>query len=346
MSVPAELREKADQIRSGRKSSVKVRTLLDWFGAQRRRQSVVAAITEALAEVGLATDPSFESAFIDERISFALTASKGPTTTPESVLVLDPPTSPSGAPPTPVDPTYRIGKLRSANNPPVCVKPDDSLQDAVTLMMKHDYSQLPITTSSREVKGMISWRSIGHQLGRGRAVVRVLDAAEQHYELSADTSLFEAIALIVQRDCVLIRDHTKVISGIVTAADLCEQFESLTEPFLLLNEVEDHIRSLITGRFVLAELAAARDPGSSARPVTRVADLTLGEYLRLLEGPQDWERLNLGVSRAIFTDELRVVLDVRNDVMHFDPDGIPEGDLKALRKFVRFLRSLQSRTSS
>jgi hypothetical protein len=32
---------------------------------------------------------------------------------------------------------------------------------------------------------------------------------------------------------------------------------------------------------------------------------------------------------------------IRNDVMHFDPDGIPEKDLQAIREFARFLQRLQ-----
>jgi hypothetical protein len=36
------------------------------------------------------------------------------------------------------------------------------------------------------------------------------------------------------------------------------------------------------------------------------------------------------------------VRDIRNDVMHFDPDGIPPDDLERLREFARFLQRLQS----
>jgi hypothetical protein len=32
---------------------------------------------------------------------------------------------------------------------------------------------------------------------------------------------------------------------------------------------------------------------------------------------------------------------IRNDVMHFDTDGIPLEDLEKLREFARFLRLLQ-----
>ncbi len=337
--VPTELREKAEQVKAGKRTSAKVRTLLEWFGAQRRRQSVVAVIREALAEAKLRTEPDFEEAFIDGRVSFVST----PEATAAEPLKFSRGGAGAGAASNAatLDPTSRIGRLAAANRPPISVKPDDPVERAVTLMMHHDYSQLPIMTGPRDVKGMISWRSLGQRLARGKTAQRVLEAAESHYELGADTSLFEAIPVIIQRDSVLIRDQSKSICGIVTAADLCDQFQQLTEPFLLLNEIEEHIRSIIADHFSVSELATARDPAASARPVNRVADLTLGEYLRLLEQPQNWDRLGLGVSRQVVTDALRYMLDIRNDVMHFDPDGIPDEDVAALRRFVSFLQRLR-----
>jgi hypothetical protein len=32
---------------------------------------------------------------------------------------------------------------------------------------------------------------------------------------------------------------------------------------------------------------------------------------------------------------------IRNDVMHFDPNGIPEKDLQAIRDFAHFLQRVQ-----
>src|SRR3546814_4636712 len=60
--------------------------------------------------------------------------------------------------------------------------------------------------------------------------------------LEDDRSIFEAITDIVQHDFVLVRARDKTISGIVTAADLSLQFRTLTEPFLLLSEIETHVR--------------------------------------------------------------------------------------------------------
>ena len=342
-SVPVELLEKAEQARAGKKTSAKVRTLLDWFGAQRRRQSVVATIREALAEAGLQTDPDFEHTYIDERVVFLVAdaperATETSSASPESASLPIESLTPT---PAAFDPTYRIGKLPSANSVPLSVKPDDPVKHAVTLMLHHDFSQLPVMTGPRDVKGIFSWRSLGSSLALGKTVTRALDCVEPHHELSADTSLFEAIPTIIRRDCVLIRDYTKAVCGIVTAADVCTQFRQLTEPFLLLNEVEDHIRGLITDKFSIAELQAARDP-TNARPITRVADLTLGEYQRLLEQPHHWQRLDLQISRSVFIESLRRVLDIRNDVMHFDPDGIEEKQLATLQEFVAFLRRLRA----
>ena len=33
---------------------------------------------------------------------------------------------------------------------------------------------------------------------------------------------------------------------------------------------------------------------------------------------------------------------IRNEVMHFDPDPVPEGELEVLRRFSQFLQRLQT----
>jgi hypothetical protein len=40
-------------------------------------------------------------------------------------------------------------------------------------------------------------------------------------------------------------------------------------------------------------------------------------------------------------EKVENVRRIRNEVMHFDPDGIPEKDLQAIREFARFLQRLQ-----
>src|SRR5262249_15957989 len=89
-------------------------------------------------------------------------------------------------------------------------------------------------------------------------------------------------------------------------------------------------------------LAGLRNPNDSRRVVARAADLTLGEYVRLFEKKEHWAMMNIPIDRVAFCSELDRVRAIRNDIMHFDPDGIPPDDLTRLRNFARFLQRLQS----
>ena len=60
------------------------------------------------------------------------------------------------------DPTYRISKLAAANKRPISVSPDTNKREAITHMLTNDFSQLPVMTSDREVKVVISWMSMAH----------------------------------------------------------------------------------------------------------------------------------------------------------------------------------------
>ena len=242
-----------------------------------------------------------------------------------------------------IDPTYRISKLAAANRKPVVVTPNDTLQKVVTLMLTYDFSQLPVMTSERDVKGMASWTSVGIRLGMGKHGDTTQDFMDPYYpELNADASLFQAIPIIVQHQYVLIRGSDRRITGIVTASDLSVQFQQLAEPFILLGEIENHIRRMLGGKFSLAELADTQDAAATKRTVAGVADLTFGEYVRLLQNPERWEQLGLSLDRLTFCTQLDRVREIRNDVMHFDPAGIPTEDLHHLRDFTRFLQRLQS----
>ena len=359
--IPERLREIAEQLRTGVKPEPKtVRQLLSVFNAERRGSYKVGKIRRALDGLGLVTDPDFENIWIDAAIEFRLRSEphKESERAPDSTIAVPdvgevreqlarpepmteiPVETPTVTSSRITDPTYRIGKLPAANQPIVSVTLDEDVTQAVTKMMKWDYSQLPIMQGVRDVKGVISWRSIGSRLALGAPCARVRDCRDSHREVSADTSLFHAIPAIIEDGYVLVRADDKTISGIVTASDLSLQFQQLSEPFLLLGEIEQHVRKLIEGKFALSDLQDAKDPADVQRLVERVADLTLGEYIRLLDNSNRWTMLKVNIDRAIFIAELKEVKRIRNDVMHFDPDPLGESELSTLRSFVRLLQRL------
>jgi CBS domain-containing protein len=239
------------------------------------------------------------------------------------------------------DPINRISRLPASTCKPLSVSPVTKLEEAITHMLSNDFSQLPVMTNERDVKGMITWASIGSRLAMGKNCSVAREVMEQHHEIRSDASLISAIGFIAEHQYVLVRGHDQKITGIVTASDLSLQFQQLVEPFLLLGEIENHVRRVISQRFTPTELESAKDPTDTKRVVTSVADLTYGEYKRLLENPERWDKLNITVDRKTCMEKFESVRRIRNDVMHFDPDGIPEKDLMTLREFARFLQRLQ-----
>jgi len=335
--------EKLNEIAAGVKAGdtpgpYTARDLLAWFGSARRGRLVVDMVRRHLKEAGLGTDPDFEYAFIDEPLTFVLRngepVSQSAIGTPEPLSVsLESATVMS-------DPTYRIGKLGSANASPVSVSPDATTAQAVTLMLYHDYSQLPVMRGEFTLKGAISWKSLGRTLALGHSCVTVRDCLEEAAVISSDTSLFAAIPTIVEKEYVLVKDAKNKIAGIVTTTDLSLQFRQLAEPFLLLGEIENHLRRLSAGKFSQAEISSVKTPSDAGRVITDLADLTFGEHIRLLEKPERWNALGLNIDRNVFVGHLNDVREIRNSVMHFDPDGVAPEELASLRNFTRLLSAL------
>lgn len=305
-----------------------VRSFLLWFGAERRGYRVVREVRAHLKRHGLATSPDFEYTWLDGAIAFITEGPDGKTSA-----------APMGA--AAADPTFRIGRLDAANRAPKSVKPDATLQQAVTIMLTNDFSQLPVMTGPRDLKGVISWKTIGSRLALKRPCAHVRDAMEPAQVVSSDVSLFDAIARIASHDYVLVQAEEKTYSGIVTASDFNLQFRSLAEPFLLVGEIENGVRRILHQKFTLKELEEAKAPGDDGRKIESPSDLTFGEYIRLIEPEKRWKKLKLEIDRVEFLERLNRVREVRNDVMHFDPDGLDPDDLVFLREFAQFLKRLR-----
>ena len=253
---PDKLKEIKQQIDKGVAPPAEtVRAFLTWFGKARRGYRAVANIRQRLEAAELETDPDFEFAFIDGPINFIRAGSKQV--------------------PVNLQETFRIGRLESANRKPTSIKPDNPLCEAVTLMLTHDFSQLPVMTTDRDVRGVVSWKTIGSRLALQQKCTFVRDCMEQPRIVQIEDSLFSAITYISEHDYVLVQAGDRTICGIVTATDFSEQFRKLGEPFLLIGEIENSIRKLIHGKFTASELAEAKDPNDKERKVAAVSDFDL-----------------------------------------------------------------------
>ena len=142
---------------------VTIRSFLSWFDVQRRTRLNVEHIDSQLEKAGVRTVPSYLDTWVDNSITFELAkpgASSGAKVSSQTE-------SSSGHGEERLehasadDPSFKIGKIIMPDSAPVFVKPNASLQEATTIMLARNFSQVPVMTNERDVKGMVSWTSIG-----------------------------------------------------------------------------------------------------------------------------------------------------------------------------------------
>jgi CBS domain-containing protein len=250
------------------------------------------------------------------------------------------------------DPTPRLSLLKAANLREVkesgegggliSVKRDSTVIAATTLMIMHDYSQLPIMNNARDVDGIISWRSIGRALALGKDCNIVTDCKEDVVILEYDELLFNAVKVVLEKEVILVRQKDDTISGIVTATDIGEQFISMAEPFLIIEQIENHIRKMLDNKFALEDLTFSAGQEEKPKDIKSLTDLTFGQYVKLVEDPKKFEKLKMNVDRAVLAKQLEEVRKIRNEVMHFATDGITPQNLELLRQTLNFLHTVTS----
>ena len=226
--------KKAPQVES-------VRTILSWFGAKRRGSRVLAEIERAFIKNQLCTVPPLSEPWFDASVQIHLDeTAKAEAPTYDALIA-------------------RLAHLNAANQVPASVSRDQALEVATTIMLRHDFSQLPVMRNEREVEGFISWRTVGEARVLGHTPKAVRDCMERRVRvLDANTPLTDAIHAIVENEFIMVRASDQTIKGPVTTTDLSERYHSLAEPFLLIGEIESAIRRILAAHAPMAILKAAK----------------------------------------------------------------------------------------
>ena len=298
------------------------RELLSSFNCVKRTKWNLVRIDQFLKDNQLITEPDYTNSWIDGEIT--LKHKKKARSKKD------------------IDPIQRIKLLTAANRPPIYVQKEARLKEAITLMMMHNYSQLPVMNGVRNVHGVITWETIGYGITNGSQSEFVKDYLNKEFEiLDYELPLLDAVKKIIEKEFALVKKTDNTISGIVTIADISSQFMNVTEPFLLLEQIENHIRLLLDGKFLLEEMKEFSNGDGDDREIEYIDDLTFGNYIRIIEKSENWEKLNLSVDRGHFIKQLDKVREIRNDIMHFDPEGITNEQRTDLLKMAKFLMELR-----
>lgn len=242
---------------------------------------------------------------------------------------------------------FRVGQLVPDDQDVLTVKVGTKVGDALELMRENNFDQLPVTTTSGQVIGTFTYRSLAQGLRHLPARAEVLQAPvedlveELHFvRVSQDVS---GILHHLEVDhAVLVGDEDRLLA-VVTTADVSRFLWQRTRPFVLLRDIELAIRVLMrsccTTEQLSGVMAACLQSKSDCTGV-RLEDLTLTELLSvLLHGPSfgKYFRLGFGRSREMVNNTLSPVRDIRNKVFHFR-DEVSDEDLRRLDAVAVWLR--------
>jgi CBS domain-containing protein len=329
-----ETRAKAD---AGNEVEITVRDLIALWNARSRGHRLDQRIEADLANHGLATSPNFRKVTLDTSVKMFALASQDSEQPEES----------STEPPTPetvlaeegdeLDVGLTVGNLPSALGGVASVAPTATIQEAITMMLLNDFSQLAVMSGSHSLRGAITWKSIA-QARHANPDASFGDAIIEANEVNYDKYLVDVLSTLEQADFVFVRNEKNAVCGIVTNADVVHRYGELATPFFFVGELDQALRYVIAKTFTLSDVIACCDRGGT-RDIRSVDELTMGDYQRILENSGNWAKMGWPLDRGLFVKRLDELREIRNDIMHFNPDPMPADAMGKLRSFTQLLRS-------
>lgn len=305
---------------------ISVRDLLALWGVTDRGDQV-SRIEADLANHGLVTSPSFRAVTLDTVVSLTTPREEPATAEPEIDDL------PGGEDEGDEDLNVRltVGNLTPLDGVD-SVGANSTVHEAVTRMLLNDYSQLAVLNGPRNVRGAVTWRSIAQALHQ-KPDATVTDAVDTRVEVVAyDRDLFDVLPTLQQREFVFVTDVSKAVMGIVTTADVVRRYGEMATPFFQLGELDQTLRWILKGALDLATVQPLCN-----RKIKNFDDLSFGDYQRILGNKDIWQELGWPLDRQAFVARLEEIRLIRNKVMHFHPDPVPEDAIERLRNFNSLL---------
>ncbi len=240
-------------------------------------------------------------------------------------------------------------KLLKAKGKPdlVTINFGDKIDYAIKLMIRNDFSQLPVKKDGKII-GMISYGSIVRSMlflekKNEKPIdllrVKVEDLMEKSCWANYDSDLFDLLDKLAIKSFIQIKTEDGT-DEIITSYDAIDYFRGNTESFLALNDIENCLRHIIHEKFdesSFKEKARIALPYKKNRVPETVNNLDFGDYITFVS--HYWKKFSdFFGDKKICLRYLEKVRKIRNDICHFR-GPLAKSDKEALKFISNWLKS-------
>jgi CBS domain-containing protein len=249
---------------------------------------------------------------------------------------------------------HRVNSLLPEGQALLTVEHTMPAADALRLMLRNNFSQVPVISGGR-ILGGFSFRSFSRGLlemreERTDPLGLPVDEFIERFTIVDVTAELNSIFDGLDADSAVLVGRPDALIGIITGVDALHYLYELAERFVRLQEIEQAIRALIERAVTDEQLVECIGrslgqlyTGREDRMPRTVIEMSFAEYRSVITDGRNWPLFEplLGTERNRVGARLDRINDLRNDVFHFRRELTREDkqELTATRDW--FLRKLQ-----
>jgi predicted transcriptional regulator len=229
---------------------------------------------------------------------------------------------------------HRINRIIPQDQSMLTIPPSCRVRDAVALMRKHGYSQVPVVENG-EVLGMFSFRSFAH--GAASSTLEewtrqkcapgdlTVDEFLEQFKFARVTEEMSSVFDAMEQDNGILIGTPERLIGILTPMDFLRYLYQVASPFVMVSEIELALRALIRLALSDEQLVSAAMRCLSAvyrsedKVPTVLEDMTFDNYQSLVAHGENWPYFEpvIGGTRTRTSAKLKENGAIRNDLFHF-----------------------------
>jgi len=229
---------------------------------------------------------------------------------------------------------HRINRIIPQDQSVLTVPPNCRVRDAIALMQKHGYSQLPVVDEG-EVLGVFSFRSFAKEAAHATLDDwnkekcapgdLTVDEFLEQFEFARVTEEMNRVFDAMDRDNGVLIGTPERLIGILTPMDFLRYLYQVASPFVMVSEIELALRALI--RIALSDeeiVTAARRClsvayGGGDQVPTTLEEMTFDNYQTLVSHGDNWPHFEpvFGGTRTRASAKFKEIGAIRNDLFHF-----------------------------